>query len=973
MTLPACGRGNGSHALPPSAGVAGGGASSAQRKPRAINEAAYPNAVLLDHPIAYYRLDDTGSTMSDAGSNALNGTYGSAVTRNAGGLVLNSIDPAASFPGGAWSATSIATVPQNALLQPSSVTIEAWVSERAANSSGYIDLISYGAQAGQGYSLQLSPTNTLKVWANTTGAPGYVQLNGVTVLTPGTAYHVVATYDGTTAKLYVNGVLDATAPGASSISYANIGTYGLSIGAGQSTSRNVFNGTVDDVSVFSSALSSTQVTAHYAAAQSAPDDPYAQAVMTDLPAAYYRLDDAGTAMYDATNNRINGAYGSGITKRASGLVANSTDKAAAFPGGAWSANSIATVPKNALLQPTSVSIETWLKEAAANSSGYIDLVSYGTQSGQGYSLQLTPTNTLKLWLTTTGAPGYVELNGVTALTSGTAYHVAATYDGTTAKLYLNGVLNASATGASSVNYANIGSYGLSIGAGQSTTRNVFNGTLDEVAVYPLALTATQVSAHYSAAGSTASQTGPAHIQTMAYYEPGRDSAATPQYILRHVDWAIAESTDGSLVNSFRAAGGLHSVWYTDPTTIYYCHSPFGPPSQNTPGGCDNPLGDTTLNTDESAWLHGVAATTNTDSSGYASPPGARLHSFQDTNHFLWGNALNPGSSHVKTAYAALTTSVTNSNTIDSFWMDDSNPHYQPGLYWNYATDPTEYAGTGGAAQYNSDMIALACKASRPVFFNGPSWDPIGSDSASTKADDTAMLSSPCVRGALLEGAFVGSSSRKNLNQGNPVSTFVPGADRALLVQSLGKISLILTYLSCASGSSGCTFDPVGDRLYGLGGIWLVYDPRFTLAWNVIDANAGDPNMVNAGVDDQLVAEFGIVPTQPYQTAVGNDITNGLQIANGHTAGAGSQPGGPFRREFAQCYQNGASIGRCAVVLNAESVEYTSGGVESMPTLGHTYSSSLVLNDKPADAGGTATWTGTVPTTLQPTTAVILKQ
>jgi len=61
------------------------------------------------------------------------------------------------------------------------------------------------------------------------------------------------------------------------------------------------------------------------------------------------------------------------------------------------------------------------------------------------------------------------------------------------------------------------------------------------------------------------------------------------------------------------------------------------------------------------------------------------------------------------------------------------------------------------------------------------------------------------------------------------------------------------------------------------------------------------------------------------------------------------------------------------VLNAEASNYTSGGVETMPTLAHTYSSSLVLNDKPADAGGTATWTGTVPTTLQPLTAVILKQ
>jgi len=128
-----------------------------------------------------------------------------------------------------------------------------------------------------------------------------------------------------------------------------------------------------------------------------------------------------------------------------------------------------------------------------------------------------------------------------------------------------------------------------------------------------------------------------------------------------------------------------------------------------------------------------------------------------------------------------------------------------------------------------------------------------------------------------------------------------------------------------------------------------------------------PVALNSG----LVAEFNIVPTQPYQTATSNDITT-LQIPDGHTAGS-SPAGGAFRREFAQCYQNGSSIGGCAVVINPESNNYTSGGVVTMPTLTHSYTSSLVLNDSPADSGGTATWTGSVPTSLQPMTAVILKQ
>jgi hypothetical protein len=306
-------------------------------------------------------------------------------------------------------------------------------------------------------------------------------------------------------------------------------------------------------------------------------------------------------------------------------------------------------------------------------------------------------------------------------------------------------------------------------------------------------------------------------------------------------------------------------------------------------------------------------------------------------------------------------------------MDDSNPYYDPvnDYQFHFGTTSAEY-DTLGTTAYKNDMIAMACKAAKPTVFNGPSWDSLDTTNGpAQKAIVTAMLRSPCVYGAEVEQAFSANGGRKNLNTQNERATFIPIADDILLTQSLQKFAVIDNYASCAYGSS-CTFDPVGDRLYSLGGMWLIYDPRYTVAWNQVDAGNGDPFMVDLdGNWDGLVAEFTIVPTQPYQTATGTDITT-LQRPDSHTA-FGAPAGGSFVREFAQCYQDGTSIGGCAVVLNPESSDYTSGGVVTMPTLAHSYSSSLVLNNQPADAGGSATWTGSVPTSLQPMTAVILKQ
>ncbi|UHO38091.1 T9SS type A sorting domain-containing protein [Chryseobacterium capnotolerans] len=81
-----------------------------------------------------------------------------------------------------------------------------------------------------------------------------------------------------------------------------------------------------------------------------------------------------------------------------------------------------------------------------------------------------------------------KLASSTALNANTWYHVAATYDGSTMKLYINGTLDASKAQTGNVN----SNGAFNVGYLYNTSRN-FNGKIDEVRVWKKALTQTEIS------------------------------------------------------------------------------------------------------------------------------------------------------------------------------------------------------------------------------------------------------------------------------------------------------------------------------------------------------------------------------------------------------------------------------------------------------------------------------------------------
>lgn len=235
---------------------------------------------------------------------------------------------------------------------------------------------------------------------------------------------------------------------------------------------------------------------------------YEQAVLADNPVAYWRLNESSgptafnraSAAYPDPSNPLNGTYNGGVTLGIAGAIVG--DAAAAFNPGQYM-----SVPNQPALNVTEVSVEAWINPANIPPQiGNLGdpIASIVTKGDFAYRLQLdgrtNPAWQVALGLTSLDSTGqqsnFIDLYGPVP-SPNVWTHVVGTYDGSTARLYVNGILVNSASYTTGLG---IDSYPLAIGENLQEERmgRFFNGGIDEVALYAYPLSAEQVAAHYTA-------------------------------------------------------------------------------------------------------------------------------------------------------------------------------------------------------------------------------------------------------------------------------------------------------------------------------------------------------------------------------------------------------------------------------------------------------------------------------------------
>ena len=212
------------------------------------------------------------------------------------------------------------------------------------------------------------------------------------------------------------------------------------------------------------------------------------------------------------------ASGGGST----GTVANTTWAAAGKYGKALTFNgtsSRVTVPNSASLQlTTAMTLEAWVNPTTVNSA-WRDVIEKGNDN---YYLMGTSTPSSRPAGGGIIGGSYGEAFGTAAMPTNTWVHLAVTYDGAAVRLYVNGtqVSSVAKTGSilTSTSPLTIGSdpfYG-----------QYFRGMIDEVRVYNIALTATQIQADMTtpitpAAPDTQAPTAPGTLSATAISRPDR--------------------------------------------------------------------------------------------------------------------------------------------------------------------------------------------------------------------------------------------------------------------------------------------------------------------------------------------------------------------------------------------------------------------------------------------------------------------
>jgi chitodextrinase len=428
-----------------------------------------------------------------------------------------------------WGANALngAALAENSIaLQSDFTTISFWVNPTTLPGSGEVYLLSNGGWQDR-WKISLPSHGKPVFTTKTTTCCNDVDSGDGNELPVGMWTHATMVHDGTTDKVFINGVL------ANEKAYAgplNKTKYPLGIGFDPIDNGNFFDGSIDDVQIYDRALSDAEVADLYNAQKDEP-------VVADELVANYTFDkDAGD-----NSEFHNDAFGMGYIqgKDRFGL----SNKAAVFEG----TSAFLAAANSPQLMSVTTTLSYWVNVKELPASGEVYLLSNGGWQ-ERWKVSL-PSHGKPVFTTHAGGNCCTDLDSGDGneLVPGQWAHVAMVHDGTSDIIYMNGV-KVNETAAPGDLDPTV--YPLGIGFDPVDNQGFFNGSLDEVQLYNRALTDQEIMDLYLL------QSTPPTLDDTESPDAPQNLSALVEFTTINLSWTIATDNVGVTAYNVYQDGAL---------------------------------------------------------------------------------------------------------------------------------------------------------------------------------------------------------------------------------------------------------------------------------------------------------------------------------------------------------------------------------------------------------------------------------
>lgn len=323
-------------------------------------------------------------------------------------------------------ATSFVDLGQQTAFTPAELTLEVWANYQVLNGGGYIISNEGFSPSNHGYSLRLSGSKLEFAYGHTDQWPSIISSSDVST---NTWFHVAVTYTATELKLYINGVLDATAPVTTPMGVTNAKTY---LGEGPTWANRRFIGQIADLRIWNVARTATEVAADMNNTLTGTE--------SGLVAAWKMNEGSGDNVADIKGTHsftkpADVAWFFPTTEQEIAVVAPT--KGLIFD--ATKANSLVDFGQvAAVANAAEFTVEALVNYNSATSAYILSNEGSTEELGeQGFSLRME--NGRINFTVGANTRQWVGITAPAAATLNTWYHVAATFGASAMKLYINGL------------------------------------------------------------------------------------------------------------------------------------------------------------------------------------------------------------------------------------------------------------------------------------------------------------------------------------------------------------------------------------------------------------------------------------------------------------------------------------------------------------------------------------------------------